>query len=107
MWFQLDTPRWAAWTVMATALRTRGEAKRKGAMLFRIDERDDVIAVQQAEAAVERARAQWRNSVAEAVRRNQLSDLALTIEEKETYHTAAPSNGRVRRCQASPNGRRR
>ncbi|TGD97744.1 FUSC family protein [Methylobacterium nonmethylotrophicum] len=31
MWLQLDNPRWAAWTVMAIALPTRGEVKRKGA----------------------------------------------------------------------------
>jgi uncharacterized membrane protein YccC len=31
MWLQLDNPRWAAWTVMAIALPTRGALKRKGA----------------------------------------------------------------------------
>lgn len=31
MWLQLDTPRWAAWTVMSLALPTRGLVARKGA----------------------------------------------------------------------------
>ncbi|MGE7417685.1 FUSC family protein [Methylobacterium tarhaniae] len=31
MWLQLDEPRWAAWTVMALALPTRGQVGQKGA----------------------------------------------------------------------------
>ncbi|WP_232629954.1 FUSC family protein [Methylobacterium sp. Leaf118] len=31
MWLQLDTPRWAAWTVMSLALPTRGLVAQKGA----------------------------------------------------------------------------
>ncbi|SFT30087.1 FUSC family protein [Methylobacterium sp. yr668] len=30
MWLQLETPRWAAWTVLALALPTRGQVGRKG-----------------------------------------------------------------------------
>jgi uncharacterized membrane protein YccC len=30
MWLQLDTPRWAAWTVMSLALPTRGQVAAKG-----------------------------------------------------------------------------
>ncbi|WP_167858608.1 efflux RND transporter periplasmic adaptor subunit [Methylobacterium nonmethylotrophicum] len=74
---------------VTAVLVSDNQAVRKGDILFRIDDRDYVIAVQQAEAAVQRARAQWRNSVAEATRRNQLSDLAVTTEEKETYQSNA------------------
>lgn len=62
---------------------------RKGDLLFRIDDRDYTIAVQQAEAALARATAQLRNSVAEAGRRNKLDDLAVSNEERETYQSNA------------------
>ncbi|MCJ2132731.1 HlyD family secretion protein [Methylobacterium sp. J-026] len=62
---------------------------RKGDLLFRIDDQDYTIAVQQAEAALARATAQLRNSAAEASRRNRLDDLAVSNEERETYQSNA------------------
>ncbi len=62
---------------------------RKGDVLFRIDDRDYRIAVKRAEAAVAQARAQAANSRAEADRRNQLSDLAVSPEVRQTYESNA------------------
>ncbi|MFE1599024.1 efflux RND transporter periplasmic adaptor subunit [Methylobacterium sp. ID0610] len=62
---------------------------RKGDVLFQIDDRDYRIAVKRAEAALAQARAQAQNSRAEADRRNQLSDLAVSAEARQTYESAA------------------
>ncbi|MET0315128.1 MAG: HlyD family secretion protein, partial [Hansschlegelia sp.] len=62
---------------------------RKGDVLFRIDDRDYAIAVQQAQAALDRAQAQLKNCQAEAARRAHLTDLAVTLEERQTYQSNA------------------
>ena len=61
----------------------------KGDVLFRIDDRDYQIAVADAEAEVAKAQAQLKNSDAQAARRAKLDDLAVTVEEKETYQASA------------------
>ncbi|MFE1603294.1 HlyD family secretion protein [Methylobacterium sp. ID0610] len=61
----------------------------KGDVLFRIDDRDFRIAVERAQAALDRAQAQMTNARAEAMRREKLSDLAVTAEERETYESNA------------------
>jgi multidrug resistance efflux pump len=61
----------------------------KGDVLFRIDDRDYVIAVKRAEAALARAKAQWVNSQAEAERREQLSNAAVSTEVVQTYESNA------------------
>ncbi len=61
----------------------------KGDILFRIDQRDARIAVAQAQAALDRAQAQMINARAEAARREKLTDLAVTAEERETYESSA------------------
>ncbi|MFB0488685.1 multidrug resistance efflux pump [Methylobacterium sp. OAE515] len=65
------------------------QAVRKGDVLFRIDDRDYRIAVLRAQAALERAAAELRNSQAKAARRNQLDDLAVSIEVRQTYQSVA------------------
>ena len=65
------------------------QAVRKGDVLFRLDDRDYRIAVDQAQAALVRAQAQMRNSLAQAARRNKLNDLAVSAEERETYQANA------------------
>ncbi|CAO4147936.1 HlyD family secretion protein [Methylorubrum aminovorans] len=65
------------------------QAVRKGDVLFRIDDRGYRIAVQRAQAALERAQAQLTNTRAEADRRNELSDLAVSAEVRQSYESSA------------------
>jgi multidrug resistance efflux pump len=61
----------------------------KGDLLLVIDPTDYVIAVQQGEALVQQAKADWDNKQAESNRREKLSDLAVTQEEQQTYASSA------------------
>jgi RND family efflux transporter MFP subunit len=62
---------------------------RKGDLLLQIDPTDYTIGVSRNEAAVEQARATAQNSQAESRRRQYLSDLAATAEEKQIYASTA------------------
>jgi multidrug resistance efflux pump len=62
---------------------------RKGDLLMLIDPRNYSIAVRQAQAAVEQARAVADNAHAEMTRRLKLNDLAVTMEERQTYISRA------------------
>ena len=61
----------------------------KGDLLMLIDPRNYSIAVRQAEAAVEQTRAIAENANAEMTRRLKLSDIAVTMEERQTYISQA------------------
>jgi len=61
----------------------------KGDLLMLIDPRNYSIAVRQAEAAVEQTRATAENANAEMIRREKLSDIAVTMEERQTYISQA------------------
>ena len=61
----------------------------KGDLLMLIDPRNYSIAVRQAEAAVEQTRAAAENANAEMARRLKLSDVAVTMEERQTYISQA------------------
>ncbi|HEY1885842.1 MAG TPA: efflux RND transporter periplasmic adaptor subunit [Roseiarcus sp.] len=61
----------------------------KGDLLMLIDPRNYSIAVRQAEAAVEQARATAENANAEMIRREKLNDVAVTMEERQTYISQA------------------
>ena len=61
----------------------------KGDLLLTIEPTDYAIMVQQAEAAVDQARANAENAEREATRRQHLSDLATSEEQKESYSAAA------------------
>src|ERR1700729_1552255 len=61
----------------------------KGDLLMLIDPRNYSIAVRQAEAAVEQARAVAVNANAEMIRREKLNDIAVTMEERQTYISQA------------------
>ena len=61
----------------------------KGDLLMLIDPRNYSIAVRQAEAAVEQTRAAAENANAEMTRRLKLSDVAVTMEERQTYISQA------------------
>jgi multidrug resistance efflux pump len=61
----------------------------KGDLLMEIDPTDYTIAVSLAEAAVAQAKATADNAQAEYERRRKLTDLAATVEEKQTYATTA------------------
>ena len=61
----------------------------KGDLLMLIDPRNYSIAVRQAQAAVEQARAVAVNANAEMVRREKLNDIAVTMEERQTYISQA------------------
>jgi multidrug resistance efflux pump len=65
------------------------EFVRKGDLLMQIDPRDYAIAVRQAEAAVEQSRATAENANAEMIRREKLNDIAVTMEERQTYISQA------------------
>ena len=65
------------------------EFVRKGDLLMQIDPRDYSIAVRQAEAAVEQSRATAENANAEMIRREKLNDIAVTMEERQTYISQA------------------
>ena len=62
---------------------------RKGDLLMLIDPRNYSIAVRQAQAAVERAQAVADNARAEMIRREKLNDIAVTMEERQTYISQA------------------
>lgn len=62
---------------------------RKGDLLMEIDPTDYKIAVDLAEAAVEQARVNAQNVEREAQRRQELTQLAVTEEEKQTYASNA------------------
>jgi multidrug resistance efflux pump len=61
----------------------------KGDLLVVINPTNYVIAVKLAEAAVARAEANARNKQTESLRRQKLTTLAASIEEKQTYESAA------------------
>jgi multidrug resistance efflux pump len=61
----------------------------KGDLLMLIDPRNYSVAVRQAEAAVEQTRATAENANAEMIRREKLSDIAVTMEERQTYISQA------------------
>jgi RND family efflux transporter MFP subunit len=61
----------------------------KGDLLMTIDKRDYEIAVKLAEANVAQAKADYENKQTEAQRRAQLTELATTPEEKQTYAATA------------------
>ena len=61
----------------------------KGDLLMLIDPRNYSIAVRQAQAAVEQAKATAENANAEMTRRLKLSDVAVTMEERQTYISQA------------------
>ncbi|MBV8613497.1 MAG: HlyD family secretion protein [Acetobacteraceae bacterium] len=61
----------------------------KGDLLVGIDPTDYAIAVEQAQAAADQARANQENAQREAERRAQLSGIAASQEEKQTYATSA------------------
>src|SRR6202044_3604331 len=61
----------------------------KGDLLMLIDPRNYAIAVRQAQAAVEQTRATAENANAEMTRRLKLSDIAVTMEERQTYVSQA------------------
>ncbi|PNG24436.1 HlyD family secretion protein [Methylocella silvestris] len=62
---------------------------KKGDLLFRIDDRDYLIAARRAETALARAQAQMVNSQAEAARRDELSDAAVSPEVRQTFESEA------------------
>jgi multidrug resistance efflux pump len=61
----------------------------KGDLLMLIDPRNYSIAVRQAQAAVEQAKAAADNANAEMIRRLKLNDIAVTMEERQTYISQA------------------
>jgi multidrug resistance efflux pump len=61
----------------------------KGDLLIKIDPTNYTIAVSLAEAAVQQAEATAQNTEREAQRRQELSNLAATVEEKQTYASNA------------------
>ena len=65
------------------------EFVRKGDLLMLIDPRNFSIAVRQAQAAVEQTRAVAENANAEMIRREKLNDIAVTMEERQTYISQA------------------
>ena len=64
---------------------------RKGDLLMLIDPTNYAIAVKQAQAAVAQTKAVADNAHAEAVRRQQLNSIAVTVEEVQTYVAQAQS----------------
>jgi len=61
----------------------------KGDLLMVVDPSNYRIALQLAEAAAKQAEVTALNAEREAERRRQLNDLAVTVEQKQTYETAA------------------
>ncbi len=57
----------------------------KGDLLIEIDPASYALAVRQAEASVQQAKALAQNADAEWARRQKLNDLAVTVEEQQTY----------------------
>ena len=64
----------------------------KGDLLMVIDPTDYKIAVSLAEAAVQQAQVTAQNAEREAKRRQELTTLAVTVEEKQTYESTALAN---------------
>ncbi len=65
----------------------------KGDLLMQVDPASYTIAVRQAEAGVEQAKAAAQNAEAEWARRQKLNDLAVTLEEQQTYAAKSLSAG--------------
>ena len=61
----------------------------KGDLLMLIDPRNYSIAIRQAQAAAEQAQAGADNARAEMIRREKLTDIAVTMEERQTYISQA------------------
>jgi multidrug resistance efflux pump len=61
----------------------------KGDLLMVIDPTNYKIAVSLAEAAVQQAQVNAQNAEREALRREKLNDLAVTVEEQQTYESTA------------------
>ncbi|MBY0558973.1 HlyD family secretion protein [Hyphomicrobium sp.] len=61
----------------------------KGDLLMKIDPRDYHVAVDLAKAAIKQAEADLANKNAQQARRNALTDLATSVEEKQTYTSSA------------------
>jgi multidrug resistance efflux pump len=61
----------------------------KGDLLMLIDPRNYSIAIRQAQAAAEQAQAVADNARAEMIRREKLTDIAVTMEERQTYISQA------------------
>src|ERR1700720_1645646 len=74
----------------------------KGDLLMVIDPTNFKIAVSLAEAAVQQAQANAQNAERESKRRQQLTDLAATTEEKQTFATNAIAT-QAQYQQAQPN----
>src|SRR5580704_2541830 len=70
---------------------TDNQFVRKGDLLMLIDPRNYTIALRQAQASVEQAQAVADNARAEMVRREKLTDIAVTMEERQTYISQATS----------------
>jgi RND family efflux transporter MFP subunit len=62
---------------------------RKGDLLMLIDPRNYTIALRQAQAVVEQAQAVADNARAEMIRREKLNDVAVSMEERQTYISQA------------------
>jgi RND family efflux transporter MFP subunit len=74
----------------------------KGDLLRVIDPTNYRIALQLADAAVEQAQATAQNAQREAERRRKLSDLAVTVEEQQTYNAnAIAAQAQYRRAVAN------
>jgi multidrug resistance efflux pump len=63
----------------------------KGDLLMVIDPTNFAIAVRQAEAAAEQARAVAQNAQAESERRQKLTNLSISVEQKQTFASSALS----------------
>jgi len=61
----------------------------KGDLLLKIDPRDFHVAVDLAKAGIKQAEADLANKTAQQARRNALTDLATSVEEKQTFTSAA------------------
>jgi multidrug resistance efflux pump len=74
----------------------------KGDLLMVIDPTDFKIAVSLAEAAVQQAQANALNAEREAKRRQELTTLAVTVEEKQTFATSAlATQAQLQQAQAN------
>jgi multidrug resistance efflux pump len=74
----------------------------KGDLLMVIDPTDFRIAVSLAEAAVKQAQANAQNAHWEAERRHKVSDLAVTVEQQQTFDTTAlTSQAQLKQAQAN------
>ncbi len=71
----------------------------KGDLLMQIDPASYGIAVQQAEAQLAQAKAVAQNAEAEWERRRQLNNLAVTVEEQQTYASQSLSAGAAYQLQ--------